>query len=242
MGILDFLGGGSPENKARRLRARVVQKYGEPSTRQKALQQLGDMKIPEAVRSLMARYTVAVEPATVDSEEKDHVFELIKAFGSTAVDPVREFLERSDVASSWAMRILQAILPEAEVVGIAIAVLQKIGNEYTRDPEKKVVLLQYLTGKDDPRIAPALVPFLEDPSDEVKIAATAALAPLRYEPAREPLLQLIAADETGRRVKLAAISAVHQSEFGVQGFRERVEAALAEPYFVDKAGLIKKRG
>lgn len=242
MGILEFLGGGTPENKARRLRAKVIQKYGEPSTRQKALQQLGEMKTPEAVRTLMARFTVAVEPGTVDSDEKDHVFELIKAFGQTAVAPVREFLEHSDVASSWAVRILAAVLPGPEFVGTCLEVLQKLGNEYTREPEKKVVLLQSLADKDDPRIAPALVPFLQDFSDEVKLAAMSVLAPLKYEPAREPLLQLIASEDSGRRVKLAAISAAHQSEFAVQGYREKVEKALSEPYFVDKSGQIKKRG
>lgn len=242
MGILDIFGGGSPEEKARKLRSKVTQKYGEPTTRRKALQQLGEMEHPEAVRTLMLRYTVTVEPATVDSEEKDHVFELIKSFGTDAVQPVREFLERNDVASSWALRILQAVLPEAELVGLIIEVLNKIGPEYTRDPEKKVVLLHYLTDKDDPRIAPTLVTFLEDPSDDVKLAALAALVPLKYEPAREPMLKLIADEDIARRVKNAAVAAVHQCGFGVQGYREKVESAVSDPYFVDKSGLIQKRG
>ncbi|MBX5484184.1 MAG: HEAT repeat domain-containing protein [Myxococcaceae bacterium] len=242
MGILDFFGGGSPEEKARRLRSKVTQKYGEPTTRQKALQQLGEMKTPEAVRVLMSRFTITVEPATTDSDEKEHVFELIKAFGDMAVQPVREFLERNDAASTWAVRILEALLPIDAFITTCVEVLQKIGPDYTRDPEKKVVLIHKLGEKSDPRIGPALVPFLDDPSDDVKIAAIAALGPLKTEAAREPLLQLIVSEDTARRVKNAAIQAVHQSEFGVQGFREKVEAALADPWFVDKAGHIKKRG
>jgi HEAT repeats len=237
-----MFGRGSPDEKARKLKAKVVQKYGDPTARQKAISQLGELRTPEAVRSLMARFTVTVDPHTTDAEEKEHVFDLVKAFGQDAVAPVREFLQKNDAASSWALRILEAVMPEPELIGACVETLRAVGNEYTRDPEKKTVLVQYLAGKSDPRIAPALLPFLEDPSDDVKTAAITALGPLKYEPAREPLLRLVTAGDSARRVQTAAIAALHQSEFGVQGFREKIEAGLPEPYFVDKSGLIKKRG
>jgi len=120
--------------------------------------------------------------------------------------------------------------------------LHQLGATYTRNPEKKMVLIHFLTGKDDPRIAPALLPFLEDMSDDVKIAAIKALGPLKYEAAREPILALLTAEETARRVQTAAIAALHDSGFGVQGYREKVESLLTDPYFVDRAGTVKKRG
>lgn len=242
MGILDIFGGGSPEEKARKLKVRATQRYGDKATRQKALMQLGEIKHPEAVRALMARFTITVDPQTTDTEEKEHVFDLVKAFGADAVEPVKEFLHKSDSASSWAIRVLEALVPEQELVGICVDTLTRIGNEYTRDPEKKTVLIHYLSERTDDRIAPALVPFLDDPSDEVKLSAIAALGPRRHEPAREPLLRLLTADETAKRVKTSAIAALHQSEFGVQGYREKVEANLSDPWFVDKSGLVKKRG
>jgi HEAT repeat protein len=138
--------------------------------------------------------------------------------------------------------LLSALLPEPELIGICVEFLHQLGSTYTRNPEKKIVLIQFLTGKDDPRIAPALVPFLEDMSDDVKISAIKGLAPLKYEPSRESLLHLLTAEDTARRVQTAAIAALHESGFGVQGYREKVEALLSEPYFVDKSGLVKKRG
>lgn len=242
MGILDIFGGGSPEEKARKLKGKVIQKYGDMATRQKAITQLGDMDHPEAVRALLARFTVSVEPGTVDSDEKEHVFDLVKGFGEKSVDPVKEFLQRSDVASSWAVRLLRELIPEEDLTGFILEVLKKIGSDYTRDPEKKTVLIHFLAEKTDPRIPPGVLPFLEDPSDEVKIAALMLLGPLKYEPAREPLLQLLTSPDTARRVKTHAVTALYQSEFGVQGFREKVEAELSDPYFVDKAGVVKKRG
>lgn len=240
MGFLNIFGGTPPE-KAKKLKNKVLQKYGDPSSRQKAIAQLGQLKCPEAVGSLLARFTVSVEPSTVDQDEKDQVFELIRSSGRDAVEPIKEFLLGNDLASSWAVRLLSSLLPEPEAVGTFIEMLEKVGAGYVRNPEKKLVLIHHLTGKDDPRIAEVLRPLLDDMSDEVKIAALTALGPLRHEPAREPMLRLLTAPDTARRVQMAAITAISESGFGVQGFREKVEEHLPPNYFVDKAGIIKKR-
>jgi HEAT repeat protein len=242
MGLFDLFGGGTPAEKAQRLRSKVTQKYGDPATRQKAIQQLGELNSPDAVGVLMQRFTFLVEPQTTDADEKDTVFKLICDLERQAVPPVVEFLTRSDAASSWAFKILEAILPEAEVVGIASTELERLGAAYTRDPEKKQVLLNALTGRADPRIGPAALPFLHDMSDDVKMAAIKTLASVRHEPAREPLLQLLVADDTARRVQTACLSALMEAGFPVQGYREKVEARLPEGSFVDKAGQVKKRG
>ncbi len=241
MGILDIFGGKSPE-RATKLRAKVVQKYGGPEARQKAIQQLGEMEFPEATASLLARFTVAVEPATTDTDEKEHVFGLIRARGEAAVEPIRTFLRRTDQASSWAVRLLRDILPADRYVTTVVDHLRELGEVYTRDPEKKLVLLHESESLEDPHIAPTVLPFLEDMADDVKIAALRALGPRAYPEAREPMLKLLTAPETARRVQTAAIEAIARSGFGVQGYREKVEALLPEPFFVDKAGVLKRRG
>jgi hypothetical protein len=241
MGILDFLGGSGPA-KALKLKPKVMQKYGDPVSRQKAIQQLGELDFPEAVSVLLSRFTITVEPQTTDADEKDQVFELIRARGAAAVPSVTDFLARTDLASSWAVRLLAALVPEPEVVSILVAQLHTLAKSYSRNPEKRLVLLNWLAGKDDPRIAVAVLPFLDDMADDVRIAALRTLGPLKHEPAREPVLQLLTAPETGRRVQVAAIEALADSGFGVQGFREKVEALVPDPFFVDKAGVLKRRG
>ncbi|HYH95995.1 HEAT repeat domain-containing protein [Hyalangium sp.] len=240
MGLFDFFGGSGPE-KALKLKPKVTQKYGDPASRQKAIQQLGEMKYPEAVGVLMARFTITVEPLTTDADEKEHVFELIKGFGKDAIPPIQDFLRKSDQAASWALRLLGELLPEPEIIGTCVDTLTHLSTHYTRDPEKKVVLLHHVTGREDPRIAPAVLPFLEDMSDDVKIAALKALGPFKHEPAREPMLKLLTAEETARRVQTAALAALHDSGFGVQGFREKVEALLVEPYVLDRTGVIRRQ-
>lgn len=242
MGFLDFISGGSPADKAQKLKAKVTQKYGDAANRQKAITTLGEMNIPEATAVLLHRFTITVDPHTTDQDEKEHTFDLVTARGEAAVGPTRDFLKKSDQASSWALKILGAILPEEQVISTVIENLERLGSEYTRDPEKKAVLLGFLQGKSDPRIGPTALPFLQDMADDIKLAALATLASVKYEPAREPVLELLTAEETGKRVQSACLALLHDCALPVQGYREKVEARLSEPYHLDKAGLVKKRG
>ena len=242
MGLLDFFGGGTPADKAQRLKAKATQKYGDAATRQKALQQLSELKHADAVPVLMNRFTFNVDPQTTDAEEKEHVFQAICDLEQDAVAPVKAFLTRSDTASSWALKILDAVLTPDEVMVVVTDELKRLGANYTRDPEKKEVLIRFLDAKQDERIGPVLVPLINDMSDDVKMAALKTLASLKYEPARETLLTLLTGEETARRVQTACIATLVETGFTVQGFREKVEAKLTEGYFVDKAGAVKKRG
>jgi len=242
VGILDIFGGGKSPERATKLKSKVTQKYGGPEARQKAIQQLGEMDLPEATASLLARFTITVEPATTDTDEKEHVFGLIRSRGEAAVEPVRTFLRRNDQASSWALRLLREILPADRYVTAVVEHLKEVSEAYTRDPEKKLVLLHEAESLEDPRIAPTVLPLLDDMADDVRIGALRALAPRAYPEAREPMLKLLTAPETARRVQTTAIEAIARSGFGVQGYREKVESLLPEPFFVDKAGILKRRG
>ena len=104
------------------------------------------------------------------------------------------------------------------------------------------MLLQWVEGKTDPRIAPEVCLLLEDMGDDVKIAALKVLGSLKHEPAREPILKLLTEDETAKRVQTAAIAALHESGFTVQGYREKVEKRLSDPWPLDSSGAVKKRG
>src|SRR5262249_38020481 len=136
VGILDIFGGGKSPERATKLKAKVTQKYGGPEARQKAIQQPGEMDLPEATASLLARFTITVEPATTDTDEKEHVFGLIRSRGEAAVDPVRTFLRRNDHASSWAMRLLRDLLPADRYTTTIVEHLRQLSHASNRDPAK----------------------------------------------------------------------------------------------------------
>jgi HEAT repeat protein len=155
---------------------------------------------------------------------------------------VVEFLKKNEAASSWAVKILADILNETDVNTIVLDELRRLGAEYTRDPEKKEVLLHFFEGKQHDGIAEASITMLKDMSDDVKMAALRTLGTLKDAKAREPILELLTNDETAKRVQTRCIEVLHEAKLEVQGFREKVEKRLPEPFFIDKSGIVKKRG
>ncbi|MHB8418049.1 MAG: HEAT repeat domain-containing protein [Myxococcales bacterium] len=241
MPLLDMF---SAEGKLRRLTKKITEKYGPPENRQKAIETLASLGTPAALAALLMRFTISSDPSITDAEEKQHVFELIVDAGDQAVGPLRDFLRRQD-SVSWALRALVEILPLTEVANTVLDELARIGPEYTRDPEKKVQLITWLAEHRGetvhPRLGEVLIPFLEDMSDDVKLAAVRTLSQAKVEAAREPFLAALVAPEQSARVQQTLLAVLAELGFGVQGYREKVEALVAEPYYVDKTGLVKRR-
>ncbi len=239
--LLDYF---SAEGKMRRLGKRVTEKYGPPENRQKAILTLSELGTPEALSTLLLRFTVSSDPSITDAEEKQNVFELMVEAGDKAIQPLKDFVKRQD-SVSWAVRILAELLSPQEVNTIAIGELQRLGAEYTRDPEKKVQLISWLDehrgAETDARLVPTLVPYLEDMSDDVKLAAARTLAAGKAAASREPLLQALVLPDQSARVRQSLLAALADGQFGVQGYREKVESLLQEPYFIDKEGVVKRR-
>jgi HEAT repeat protein len=241
MALLDFF---SAAAKLRRLGKRVTERYGPPENRQKAILTLSEIGTPEALSTLLLRFTIRSDPTITDAEEKQTVFELMVEAGDKAVQPLKDFVKQQD-SVSWAVRIMSELLTPEEVNTIALEELQRLGAEYTRDPEKKIQLIIWLEEHRGPsadaRLAPTLIPYLEDMSDDVKIAAARTLVPDKPEAAREPLLEALLTPDQSARVRQALLAALADSEFGVQGYREKVEGLVQEPYFIDKSGVVKRR-
>lgn len=238
MGLFDLFGGGS---KVERLQKAATQKFGPPEGRQKALGQLAEMDGDEAIGALLRRFTIAVDPSITDRDEKEFTYRAIVDKGVASVEPLKAFLRSSDSGIAWALKALHALVTPPDVVGICIETLQKVGNDYTRDPEKKVVLLTQLFELDDPRIAEAAIPFLEDPADDVKIAAAKVLAKNTTEPVRVALCEGLLRDHDKKRVAAGIAEALETGKFKLDAYKEKLVPLLPEAFAVDKDGLVKRK-
>lgn len=230
----------SPAQKAEKLKSKLAQKYGDPSIRQSAIVALGELYVPEAIEALLGRFTFSVEPQSRDAEEKEEVFHLLCERGEAVVELAQEFLKRYEVGTSWALRILENVLPEEKTIGFACEFLQKLSRTYSRSSEKKLVFLQYVADKQHPDIAQAALPYLEDMTDDVKINALIVLGKHPAEEARIPMIELLLAPSTAKRVQTHALEALHASGLPVQGFREKVEALLQPPWYLNRAGVLRR--
>lgn len=257
MGFLDLFGGKGSKGGLRKLAQKVTEKYGPPENRQKAIQQLADQGSAEALAVLCLRFTIRADPGITDDEEKENVRSILVDAGEAAVGPVKEFLAHQESGVSWGLRVLAALRPPADVVATALGLLHKLGREYTRDPEKKLVLLSWLAehhGDLTPLAQPpgdgaisvvddTLLPLLEDFADDVRIAAVRVVARQPpQEKARVALLELLVRDRDNARVRGEVLQALVDLGADVRGYRPTVEALLVEPWYLDKDGHVKRRG
>lgn len=253
MGFLDLFGRKGGPGSLRKQAQKLTERYGPPENRQKVIQQLGDLGTPEALGVLCQRFTIRADPGITDDEEKEEVRRILVAAGGAAVEPVKGFLERQESGVSWGLRVLSELSSPEEVVATALQLLHRLGREYVRDPEKKLVLLAWLAehhgdltraaGAGAPPFEEAVLPLLEDFTDDVRIAAVRLLA--RQPPAertREALLALLERDRDNARVRGEVLQALAELGADVKGHRPTVEALLVEPWYLDREGLVKKRG
>jgi len=227
---------------------RALKRYSVPTTL--GAYRLGLGSPPGAVTggdqagidALLSRYTFRVDPGITDDDEKARVLALVTQAGDVALAPVKRFISSRDEIS-WPLRALEGLLPEAEVVKFLVEVARKIGGEYSRVPEKKVLLLHALSAHRSPDIAPAVLPFLDDMDDEVQIAAAEVIVKQQHPAGREPLIQqfLKAHEASNARVREALSGLLADSGWDVKGYTPKVEAALPQGYKLDSRGKVLRK-
>ncbi len=249
MGLFDLFASkeNREKNAVRRLAKKVTEKYGPPENRQRAIEQLGSLGTPDALRTLCQRFTVHAEPGINDGEEKERARHILVEAGEAATGPVTEFVRVQESGIAWGLRALADIWPAERTTAFVLEELARLSREYTRDPEKKLVLLTWLaehptTASPEPALEDAILPLLEDFSDDVRIAAVRVLARQALtERARVALVELLLRDAGNARVRGEVLQALADLGADVKGYRPSVEALLVEPYYLDKDGQVKKR-
>lgn len=249
MGIFDIFGSKDEREQGalRKLARKLTEKFGPPENRQKVIDQLGGMGTAAALQTLCLRFTVMAEPGITDQEEKEQALHWLTDAGRDAIAPVTAFIREQESGVAWGLRALAQVASPEEVVGVVTAELARLASVYTRDPEKKLTLLawsaEHHAGAGDDAMERALLVLLEDFTDDVRIGAARALAqrPLT-EPAREGLIQLLLRSTDNARVRGDVLAALHALGADVKGHRPSVEPLLVEPWYLDKDGLVKRRG
>lgn len=238
MGLFDFFG--SKKSPVEKHAARVADKRAQAPDRWEAIQALGAMKTPEAVQALLGRFGMYADPSITDQEEKEEAFRLIVETGAPAIEPVIANLRRTD-SLGWPVKLLDRLVPPERVVTELLAVLDTMDTEYSRDPSRKVQLLQALEDRRDPRIAGALERFLEDVNETARFHVVAALfAQEDPSPARTAAQRALAREDSVR-VRAQLLEAFEGRGWDVGEGRAAVEKALPAGWTLDKAGVPRKR-
>jgi hypothetical protein len=254
MGLFDLFGSRDSRDQAalRRLSQKLTQKWGPQENRQKAIEQLEELRSHAGWKTLCLRFTIRSEVGIQDDEEKEQVRSALVRAGPEVLPAVKEFLSEQESGVAWGLRVLAELSSPEDVTSTVLGLLQRLSREYTRDPEKKLVLLSWLrehpdllarVATDGPGLQDSVIPLLEDFVDDVRIGAarTLAVAP-GGDAGREGLIALLLRDRDNARVRGEVLQALNDLGADARGHRPDVEAALVEPFYLDREGHVKKRG
>jgi hypothetical protein len=219
-------------------------KFGQGEPRIKAKEFFVALGGKEGCLGLLERYMVNVEPSIRDEDEKEEIFHLLAEFGKEVIPAIEAYLNRKDAANvplTWPLKVLDAVCTPAEAVGVIKRALEKLGTTYTREPERKVALVNQLSEYDDERVVDTLTPFLKDHRDEVRVEALSALTRIEDDSAKESMIALMVDEDCPVRLRAQVAESLQKLGWNVKGFRKKVEEALPDGLGVDRAGKIKGR-
>jgi len=219
---------------------RVNEKYAQSPDRFGAMEVLSREGGEAAVRSLLRRFFWAYDKGIEDHDEKEYAFKALAHLGREQVLPVlTDVLRRADGSVSWLLKLLVEMVAREEALAIVAATLTACsGNDFERDPQKRVDLIHFLQDFQTDAAVGALLPLVTDFAEEIRWTAVDALFHLKAEAAREPLLQALVSDESGR-VRARIVEGLAETGWDVKGFTDKVESQLPEGYRLDKGGHVK---
>jgi len=238
MGLFDvFKGGGGGIKKHV---ARVANKRVQQHERWESIQVLASDGSEEALRALLTRFTVRVDPSITDGEEKNAAFHGIVKNGDAAIGPVRDFLEVADTLA-WPLKILKELQSEEEVTGTLLELLSKMDTEYERDPQKKIDVLASFEERKDPRIVQAVTRFLDDMNETVRFHAVCAIfAQDEAQDAVDALTKALLAEESVR-VRMMILDGFVGRDWRITESKDEALKKLPAGYSLGKKGEVRKK-
>lgn len=150
---------------------KITNMYIQRGDRQYFLGMLRDEGTDAAARALTKRFTCSCDNTTVDRDEKELTAHLLVEMGGTALEPVKDYIRNYDSGVNWPFRALRRMLEQDALVDFLVEVLESIGPDYVREPERKEQLV--LIAKDFPeeRLTRALLPYLDDDNETIRYVA-----------------------------------------------------------------------
>lgn len=239
MGLLDFLKT-DDKKKIEGLVKKVKEPYAQPEVRQEALEALFKMATPEAYAGALKRFTYVCQSLHWDGEEKKWLMDNLVKVGLAAVPPLQEFVHTDDNVN-LAFRALERIVPAEQSQQILLSALKARSPEDYRRTQAKLELIDHLgTRKGDTVLWEAVVPYLEDHSDDVRTKLLEVIEGWNWEAAGASVARMLADDTLSARVHRQAAQCLCALKVRLNP-APTLPSAAAEDYAVDGDGQVVRK-
>ena len=236
-------------SKERRLagaRKKTLNKLAQSPERWAAMDKLREEGSLESLLTLCRRLSITSSKLVEDQQEKEWVVDSLVAKGELALPAVRAYLDEAE-GLAYPLRILEGIARGPEVLEIVDKILAGEPPGYTRDPGRKLDVINFLAESErisDAEATPRVLPYLADFDENVRYAAVTAVG-LRPTPdAAGPLVTaLLRPEEESRRLKLRIGEVLAEANLDLAGRKDEVAALFGDvlsDYKLHRDRLVRK--
>lgn len=228
----------TPKEKAEKLRKKIVNMYVHADDRRYCIMQIADLGPELAAEPLIERFTCRSENGTVDSEEKELVSKLLIDMGEATVVPLKKFLKNNDKFFNWPYRTLTQLISHDELVDFLKELLDSIGPEYVRDPERKEQLMLTLKSFREEKLCLSILPYLGDENETIRFVAADTVIEQAHEKGISALVDRLAAEDSQRVLSLIATAFKEKNWHIPDDRREDVEKNLPSEFRINSKGIV----
>lgn len=244
MGLFDYF---SKDAAAKRRRATIQKKltnmYYQQTDRLASAEMAADMARQgddEALKLLFVRFENKAQNQTIDQEEKGYVVDLLVGLGDRAVPFVIDYIKATGHAVYWPLQVLDELWDRSKFAEFLAEVLEQTDTDYTRDPAKKIGLIQLAETYRHDRLGAALVPFLADHTEEVRFKTIDGLLRNDYDIAQNALVaRLASGEEDGNRVLVRLAEGLAQKSWDLGEHAGAVNDHLPEGFEVRGGKVVR---
>jgi HEAT repeat protein len=206
MTIFDLLSKeGRKRSTMERSLKRAADKNAQWEAREAALHKLREIGTEEALYGLARRFSITYDKTIQDEKEKEWVADVLTDAGDRAIGPLRRWLLES-ASVSYGLRVLGRIAQPEQIWPILDEMFAKEEPGYTRDPDKKIQLLTWISEWREARPADVVkraIPYLTDFDETVRFTAVETIAHQKHQSALDPLVAALTnPEEESRRIKM----------------------------------------
>jgi hypothetical protein len=235
----------SKEKSLQRTIDKATNKLAQQADRWGAMERLRDDGTEEALYGLCKRWGITSTVGVQDEQEKAWVVDVMVEQGAAALKPMRRFIKNAGQLS-YPLKALGQICKRDKALEVVDEILADEPPGYTRDPERRLDVIRWLTewpGADSADVVPRLLPYLVDFDENVRWVSVDGLAhhDLAQSDAGAALVvALVRPEEESGRVKRRIAEVLAEKQVPLGEHEGKVPGVLVGPVsgFAVKGGFL----
>lgn len=248
MGLLDLFSNKPTPSKILKLKKRMLNEHHQQPVRQESMEELVRFGTPEAIAALIERLAVNFRDSINNEQEKRWIANmLVEHFPERAVEPLKVHVRTGQIIS-YSIRTLERLIGPARTVDFLLEVLAGQAPEDHRTQLSKLQLIEALEDHEDDRIAGAVLPYLADHDDDIRVKVLETLESRYTEkkdqvPAEvtDAIADLLKNPEASGRVLRRAGEALIGLDADIGKRATELAEFVPEGYIIDQRGRLAKR-